>query len=83
MKKGKCGRICQNIKSRKKKCIEDILKDGNDLGSENIENELLDEILGKGRHKSKINNNNNNKSKPPIQVSIHDGKTTRNLTKNM
>ena len=70
--------------SQKKICIEDILKDGNDLGSENIENELLDEILGKGRHKSKINNNNNNnKSKPPIQVSIHDGKTTRNLTKNI
>ena len=67
--------------SQKKVCIEDILKDS-DLGSENIENELLDEILGKGRRKSTAPKDANNSGSvgSNIKVSIYDGKTTRDVT---
>ena len=63
--------------SQKKVRIEDILKDS-DLGSENIENELLDEILGKGRRKANAPKDTNNSGSvgSNIKVSIYDGKTT-------
>eukprot|EP00944_MAST-04C_sp_MAST-4C-sp1_P012385 g12385.t1 len=67
--------------SQKKVRIEDILKDS-DLGSENIENELLDEILGKGRRKASAPKDTNNSGSvgSNIKVSIYDGKTTRDVT---